>query len=277
MSRSFVKFVLLCGLIAAVVSCTGTRKAPAEKNARTLVWSDEFDYSGLPDSTKWGYDLGDGCPSLCGWGNNEWQYYTARRPENARVENGFLVIEARREKTGTREYSSARLVTKHKGDWRYGRIAVRAKLPAGLGVWPAIWMLSTDWKYGGWPESGEIDIMENVGYMPDSIFGSVHTKRFNHIQGTQTTKGVYDNTLSSAFHEYAIDWDAEKIDFLFDGQPYLQFRNRHEGPDAWPFDQDFHLILNIAVGGNWGGQKGVDSTIWPQKMLIDYVRIFKNP
>lgn len=241
-----------------------------------LVWSDEFSRAGLPDSTKWGYDLGDGCPGICGWGNNELQYYNANRLQNARVENGYLVIEAHREKMGTKEYSSARMVSKHKGDWTYGRMAIRAKLPKGLGVWPAIWMLPTDWVYGGWPASGEIDIMENVGYMPDSVFGSVHTKRFNHSIGTQVTKGQLSTTLSSDFHEYSIEWDAEKIDFFFDGRQYLTFRNKHEGPDVWPFDRNFHLILNIAVGGNWGGKMGVDKAIWPQKMLIDYVRVYQQ-
>lgn len=270
-----VSFLLMSVFLLAN-ACRHTRSNTEKMDYSRLVWSDEFNYSGLPDTAKWGYDTGDGCPNLCGWGNNELQHYHAGRSENARVENGCLVIEAHREKTGTREYSSARMVNKHKGDWTYGRIVIRAKLPQGLGVWPAIWMLSTDWSYGGWPESGEIDIMENVGYMPDSVFGSIHTRRFNHIQGTQVTKGMYCNTLATAFHDYSIKWDAEKIDFFFDGQKYLTFHNRHEGPDAWPFDRDFHLILNIAVGGNWGGQKGVDTSIWPQRMLIDYVRVYRK-
>lgn len=273
----YILHIILSFSALLLVSACASRKpaAPGQQNMQ-LVWSDEFNYSGLPDTSKWGYDTGDGCPNLCGWGNNELQHYHEGRTENARVENGCLVIEARREKTGTREYSSARMVSRHKGDWTYGRIVVRAKLPQGLGVWPAIWMLPTDWSYGGWPESGEIDIMEYVGHMPDSIFGSIHTKRFNHVQRTQVTKGVYNTTLSTAFHDYSIEWDAEKIDFFFDGQQYQTFQNRHEGPDAWPFDRDFHLILNIAVGGNWGGQKGVDTSIWPQRMLIDYVRVYRK-
>jgi len=240
-----------------------------------LVWSEEFNYTGLPDTTKWGYDLGDGCPNICGWGNNELQYYQAKRAKNARVENGHLVIEAHRENAGNKEYSSARMVSKHKGDWKYGRIEIRAQLPTGVGVWPAIWMLSTDWAYGGWPESGEIDIMENVGYLPDSVYGTVHTKLFNHVKGTQVSGGRLSPTLSSAFHTYAIDWNAEKIDFYFDKQKYLTFSNNHQGPDAWPFDRKFHLIMNMAVGGNWGGKKGVDKTIWPQQMLVDYVRVYQ--
>ena len=136
-------------------------------------------------------------------------------------------------------------------------------------------MLSTNWEYGGWPESGEIDIMENVGYLPDSLFGTVHTKRFNHIIGTQESARVFSKTLATEFHNYGIEWDAEKMDFLFDGQKYLTFKNRHDGPDAWPFDRKFHLILDVAVGGNWGGKMGVDDSIWPQKMLVDWVRVYQ--
>ena len=241
-----------------------------------LVWSDEFDEDGLPDASKWSYEVGDGCPNLCGWGNEELQYYTSAEKENARIENGHLIIEARREPTGTREYSSAKLISRRKGDWKYGKIVASAKLPQGTGVWPAIWMLPTEWSYGGWPASGEIDIMEFVGYMPDSLFGSIHTKRFNHKIGTQVTKGIYSNTLSSAFHEYAIEWDEEKIVFSFDGKPYQTFVNRKEGSDAWPFDRDFHLIMNVAVGGLWGGKMGVDTSIWPQRMEVDYVRVYQK-
>lgn len=276
--RYFTQLVFLLTIMIANWNCTqrSSLTADASKVAPKglkLVWSDEFNYTGLPDSTHWGYDLGDGCPNVCGWGNNELQYYTRDR-KNARTENGMLIVEARREKMGTKDYTSARLVSKHKGDWTYGRVAVRAKLPKGLGVWPAIWMLPTDWKYGGWPASGEIDIMEMVGYMPDSLFGSSHTKSFNHAIGTQSTKGIFVNDLSTAFHEYALDWHPDRLDFLFDGKVFHTFKNRGTGPDAWPFDQRFHLILNVAVGGNWGGKMGVDEKIWPQRMEVDYVRVY---
>ena len=237
---------------------------------KKLVWSDEFDKNGLPDSTKWGYDVGG-----TGWGNNELQFYTDARKENASVRNGHLVIEARMENYQERKYSSARLVSKNKGDWKYGRIEVRAKLPHGKGIWPAIWMLPTQSKYGGWPKSGEIDIMEFVGYMPDSLFGSVHTGLYNHSIGTQKTKGIALKDLATAFHVYAIEWTADKIDFLIDGKRFFEFRNEHSGPGAWPFHQEFHLILNVAVGGNWGGKYGVDDSIFPQRMVIDYVRVYQ--
>jgi beta-glucanase (GH16 family) len=240
-----------------------------------LVWADEFDYEGLPDSSRWGYDVGDGCPNICGWGNNELQYYTEGRLANARVEGGRLIIEAHREDFAGRQYTSARLVTKHKGDWKYGRIEVRAKLPSGRGTWPAIWMLPTAWAYGGWPASGEIDIMEHVGFEPDSVFGTVHTRAYNHIQRTQRGGGIYLPKAEHEFYLYAIEWDEEKIDFFVDEERYFSFANEGKGFEAWPFDQQFHLLLNIAVGGNWGGKHGVDEDIWPQRMEVEYVRVYQ--
>jgi len=261
--------------IGAILLWSATNVMGPATNKMKLVWSDEFNTGSTPDPTKWGYDLGDGCPDICGWGNNELQYYTADRKENARIENGKLIIEARQEKMGSRDYTSARLKSKMKGDWTYGRIMVSAKIPKGTGVWPAIWMLPTDWAYGGWPASGEIDIMENVGYLPDTIYGSIHTKKFNHVIGTQVTKGVYSTTLNTEFHEYGIEWDKQKVDFLFDGHVFQTFRNNHEGSESWPFDQAFHILLNVAVGGNWGGKHGVDVSIWPQRMEVDYVRVYQ--
>ncbi|MDQ3015111.1 MAG: glycoside hydrolase family 16 protein, partial [Bacteroidota bacterium] len=232
--------------LLAVVAWSAATCITATHEDKKLVWADEFDENGLPDPAKWGYDIGDGCPQNCGWGNNELQYYTADNKENARIENGHLIIEAHKEPIGTKEYSSARMVSKNKGDWTYGRMVIRAKLPQGKGVWPAIWMLPTDWAYGAWPASGEIDIMEFVGYMPDSLFGTVHTTNYNHVNGTQVSKSLYSNTLSSEFHQYAIEWDAKKIDFYFDGSKYLTFTNRKEGSAGWPFDRDFHMVLNMA-------------------------------
>jgi beta-glucanase (GH16 family) len=247
----------------------------AQSRYKTLVWSDEFAGNGLPDSSKWGYDAGRGCPQNCGWGNNELQYYTVKRTNNARVENGRLIIEAHKEAFENTAYTSARLVSKNKGDWKYGRIEVRAKLPVGRGIWPAIWMLPTKWEYGGWPHSGEIDIMENVGYLPDSLYGTVHTNSYNGMKGTQ--KGnhtpVYD--LSTAFHVFAIEWTEEAISFFVDDKKYFVFANDRAGSDGWPFDKEFHLLLNVAVGGNWGGKKGVDESIFPQRMEVDYVRVYQ--
>jgi beta-glucanase (GH16 family) len=240
-----------------------------------LVWSDEFNKPGSPDSAKWNYDLGDGCPNVCGWGNNELQYYT-RDQKNVRVENGLLIIEAHKESKGSKSYTSTRIVSKGKGDWRYGRIEVRAKLPKGRGTWPAIWMLSTDWKYGGWPASGEIDIMEHVGFDPGVIHGTIHTEKYNHIKQTQLEGKITVADCQDAFHVYAIEWTENTIRFFVDDKLYHTVtRNPKDDFNAWPFDQRFHLIMNIAVGGNWGGMQGVDETIWPQRMEVDYVRVYQ--
>jgi beta-glucanase (GH16 family) len=250
--------------------------ASSQKKYSRLVWSDEFDNaSRVPDSSKWSYDNGNGCPEICGWGNNELQYYTASRPENARVENGLLVIEAIKENYANARYTSARMVTKNKGDWKYGRVEVKAMLPFGKGIWPAIWMLPTKWEYGAWPASGEIDIMENVGYWPDSLFGTVHTEAYNGMRGTQKTKSIVVKELSSAFHIYEMEWTEKVITFYVDGIAYNHFDNDQNGFKSWPFDKEFHLLLNIAVGGNWGGKFGVDDNIFPQKMLVDYVRVYQ--
>ncbi len=247
----------------------------AQSRFNKLVWSDEFTGNGLPDSSKWGYDKGNGCPDNCGWGNHELEYYTTARAENARVENGVLIIEARKEDYSGAAYTSARLVTKNKGDWQYGRFEIKAKIARGVGMWPAIWMLPTKWAYGSWPKSGEIDIMENVGYWAISIFGTVHTGAFNGMLGTQKSKSIPFTDLSAAFHVYKLEWTPDSISFYVDDKLYNVFTNRHTGVDAWPFDQQFHLLLNVAVGGDWGGKFGVDNTIFPQKMLVDYVRVYQ--
>lgn len=247
----------------------------AQSTFKKLVWSDEFNYSGVPDSSKWSYDLGHGCPENCGWGNNELQYYAKARLQNSEVKNGHLYIRAIKENYEGAKYSSARLVSKNKGDWKYGKIEVRAKLPAGRGLWPAIWMLPTDWKYGGWPNSGEIDIMENVGYWPDTVFGTIHTASYNGMLGTQKVKGLPGTDYASAFHIYSIEWNEKAISFYIDNKLYNYFQNENQGFQKWPFDQRFHILLNIAVGGNWGGKYGVDESVFPQTMEVDYVRVYQ--
>lgn len=245
------------------------------RSGKKLVWSDDFDHPGQPDTSKWNYDLGDGCPAVCGWGNNEAQYYTMDS-KNVRVDNGMLVIEARKDSIGGKAYTSTRLVSKHKGDWLYGRIEVKARLPKGKGTWPAIWMLPTDWKYGGWPASGEIDIMEHVGFDPGVIHGTIHTESYNHIKQTQREGKITVSDAQEVFHLYAIDWTKDGIDFYVDDQRYHSVsRDAKDTFKEWPFDQPFHLIMNIAVGGNWGGMQGIDDSIWPQRMEVDYVRVYQ--
>jgi len=234
----------------------------------TAAWTDEFSTDGLPDANKWGYDVGGN-----GWGNNELQYYT--NGSNAIINSGILKITAKKETYSGRDYTSARMVTKNKADWLYGRFEIKAKLPKGRGTWPAIWMLPTDNAYGGWPNSGEIDIMEHVGYDQGRIHGSIHTKKYNHVIGTQKTATTMVPDCSDQFHVYGLQWNADSIKISVDNTVYFRFANEHSGKDAWPFDQPFHLLLNVAVGGNWGGQKGVEETIFPVRMEVDYVRVYR--
>lgn len=241
-----------------------------DKPEYSLVWSDEFDYTGLPDESKWNYDIGGH-----GWGNNELQFYTRSRAENARVEDGHLIIEARREKWEGRDYTSARLVTKGKGDWQYGKIQVKARIPSGLGTWPAIWMLGSNTPLK-WPDDGEIDIMEHVGYDQGRVHGSIHCRKYHHSIGTQKTANVTVPDASEAFHIYEVEWDKDSVRVGMDGSHYFRFANERSGYEAWPFDNKMYLLLNVAVGGNWGGAKGVDSTIWPRRMEIDYVRVYQK-
>ena len=260
------KLPLLIIACILLLACFSTILAQSK---RKLVWSDEFNYKGLPDSAKWNYDVGGN-----GWGNQELQYYTFKKMDNARVEKGLLIIEARKENIEKNVYSSARLATKGKGDWTYGHIDVKAKIPKGLGTWPAIWMLGSTTPLK-WPDDGEIDIMEHVGYDQGVIHASTHTKKYFHNIGTQKTATTTIPDCSEAFHVYSLDWDAETITMLIDNKPYFIFKNEHSGNDAWPFNKPFHLLLNIAVGGGWGGQKGVDNTIFPKRMEIDYVRVYQ--
>ena len=256
----------------ALLACKSPDMALTGNPPRKLVWSDEFNKPGLPDSAKWAYEVGGN-----GWGNNELQYYTARRPENARVENGRLIIEARKEAYQGREYTSARLFTKGKKEWKYGRIEALAKLPTGRGTWPAIWMLGNAVSTAGWPRGGEIDIMEHVGFDDGVVHGTVHTEAYNHVKHTQKGQQIAVKDVTQAFHLYAIEWTADKIDFFVDDQKYYTVTKSDLGSDItqWPFDQPFYLLLNQAVGGGWGGQKGVDESIWPQRMEIDYVRVYQ--
>ena len=254
----------LAAVLLMILSCN---TAMAQDHL-TLIWSDEFEQEGMPDSQKWAYDVGGH-----GWGNNELQYYTEKDSDNVQVKDGYLIITARKEEIGDNPYTSAKLVTQGKTDWQYGRIAVSARLPEGKGTWPAIWMLP-DVEKLNWPEDGEIDIMEHVGYDPGVVHGTVHTEAYNHRKGTQVGKQIKVPDFNEAFHEYAIAWTPKEIRWYVDGEQYHTFKN--EGNQAaWPFDKPFYLILNLAVGGDWGGAEGVDESIWPQSMEVDYVRVYK--
>lgn len=261
-------------MLVLVWGCSNRPQTSPSSAGMRLVWADEFSYTGAPDPEKWSFSLGNGCPDLCGWGNNEQQYYTDKI-ENAWVEDGFLNIEARKETIEGSEFSSAKIISKGKGDFLYGRFEMRAKLPAGKGTWAAIWMMPSESTYGNWPSSGEIDIMEFVGYIPDSIFQTVHTGAYNGMRGTQRGGSLHKPETESGFHTFTFDWTPEKMEFFTDEQLCFTFVKEGDNTDKWPFDQPFHWILNVAVGGNWGGKMGVDPSIWPQKMLVDYVRVYQ--
>jgi beta-glucanase (GH16 family) len=235
-----------------------------------LVWSDEFDYRGLPDPERWGYEVGF-------IRNDEKQYYTEARQENAHVADGMLTITSRKEAYEGAEYTSASLHTKNTATWTYGRIEVRAKLPNGIGMWPAIWMLGTNIDTVGWPMCGEIDIMENVGFDPHKIHFNIHTQAYNHMKGTQKGTTVPLRNPHEEFHVYAVEWFEDRIDFYLDERKTFTFANEGSGAAAWPFDQPFYLILNAAIGGGWGGQQGIDGEIFPQEYQIDYVRVYQQP
>lgn len=249
-----------------------------------LVWSDEFDRDGMPDPNKWGYEEGY-------IRNNERQYYTRARKENARVEKGVLIIESRKEKFPNArhtpgsddwkraefaEYTSASLTTRGKGEWTYGRMEVRAKLPTGRGMWPAIWMLGTNISEVGWPRCGELDIMENVGFDPDVIHANVHTQAYNHVKKTNKGNSIKVEKPHADFHVYSMDWTPEQVEFFVDGKKYFSFANEKTGKDMWPFDAPHYLILNSAIGGGWGGMRGIDDSIFPQRYEIDYVRVYQQ-
>jgi beta-glucanase (GH16 family) len=234
-----------------------------------LVWFDEFDYCGHPDTSKWDYEVGN-------LRNDELQYYTAARISNARAEGGLLILETRREFYKGCDFTSASLITKNRANWVYGRIEVRAKLPAGRGIWPAIWMLGANIDEVGWPACGEIDIMENVGFNPDMIHANVHTRAYNHTAGNNKGAQIFVHKPYEDFHVYAIEWFEDRIDFFVDAGKYFTYKNDHTGWKTWPFDGKHYLIINTAVGGSWGGRHGVDHAVFPQRFYIDYVRVYQQ-
>jgi len=252
--------------------------ALAVPDSYALIWADEFDRDGLPDPTRWTYDTERNAD---GWWNEELQYYSARRPENARVENGHLIIEARKEPvpvelfpdTGNQGYTSARLFTQGLAAWQYGYVEVRAKLPCGRGLWPAIWTLPEG--HSKWPDDGEIDIMEYVGWDAERFHATVHTRDNNHVLGTQVGETFMSDTACGSFHTHSLLWTEDDILVAVDGTPYFRYSNDNKGLGEWPFDRPHILLLNLAIGG-WGGQQGIDPDAFPARMEVDYVRVYQK-
>jgi len=270
-----------------VLSALLVRGKPLTKKSWRLVWSDEFDAAGAPDPARW---------SIEEWParkvNDEDQAYT-QRAENLRVEDGHLVIEAHKEDFGNATYTSGRVHTSGKGDFLYGRFEVRAKLPQGKGTWPAIWMLpsdpfryasscsaGTDWQGNAtcdaWPNSGEIDIMEHVGYQMGHVHGTVHNQAYYWLKWEQRKGRILLDDVADDFHVYALEWSPTRIDIFVDDTRYFSYVNENDGWESWPYDHPFHLILNVAVGGQWGRSGGgIDDSIFPQRMLVDYARVYQ--
>lgn len=266
-------------LLAALLAAGSARAEPIVPADYALVWADEFEREGAPDPSKWAYDIEH---NKRGWFNNELQYYSDARPENARVEQGALIIEARADAAaiakfrdwGGQKYSSARLRTLGKASWTYGAVEVRAKLPCGRGTWSAIWMLPDD-KAIPWPDSGEIDIMEHVGFDPGKVHFSTHTKNGNFIDHTEKTAATTVRNACGEMHRYQLRWTPNLIVMGVDDERGFSFKRPSAKRSDWPFDGPFHLLLNIAIGGDWGGQKGVDPAAFPARMEIDYVRVYQ--
>jgi beta-glucanase (GH16 family) len=236
-----------------------------------LVWSDEFNGTTL-DETKWNYEIGDGCSyNLCGFGNSELQSY---QRNNVVVSNGILKIIAKQERVGNSNYTSARIRTNNKGDFKYGRFEARMKLPKDQGIWPAFWMLPTDEAYGGWPQSGEIDIMELIGREPSTSYGTIHFgKPFPNNRSTGANYVLQSGVFNDDFHVFALEWEPNVMRWYIDDYLYATKTTTNVSPERWPFDQRFHILLNLAVGGNWPGSPN-SSTGFPQTMEVDYVRVY---
>lgn len=268
-----IKALILLSICIVVSGCETDTKQNLETRNWQLTWSDEFEGTSgqSPDPTKWTFDIGTGSN---GWGNQELQYYTNRVQNVATDGSGNLVITALKENYNGSQYTSARIKTKGKFNQQYGRFEARLKTPYGQGVWPAFWMLGNNFENVGWPNCGEIDIMELRGQLPSTINGTIHGPGYsgaNPISGSYT---LYNSRFDTEFHLFAVEWDSQKIDFFVDGFLYKRI-SKNEVPGEWVFDQAFFMILNVAIGGNYVGLPNNNTTIFPQKMTIDYVRVYQ--
>lgn len=248
-------------LLLLIVTC---HFSWAQQTERQLVWEENFNGSQLNES-NWNFELGNGCPN-CGWGNNERQLYTTT---NHRLKDGKLIITAQKKDS---IYTSTRITTAGKKEFLYGRIEARVKLPKGQGIWPAFWMLGSNIKTVGWPKSGEIDIMEYVGKNPHTIYTTLHTQD-SHGNSVNTKVTTFPE-IEEGFHVFAIDWTKDRIQFFVDSTLVYTFQPENKNENTWPFNQPFYIIINMAIGGNFGGPE-VDDTIFPQEYIVDYVRVYQ--
>ena len=244
-------------------SCKENERTNSEEKS-SLIFSEEFDGASL-NTSVWNYDLGDGCPNLCGWGNNERQLYSK---ENVTVKEGSLIITASKKDS---KYYSGKIHTKGKFEFKHGIVEVKAKLPTGHGLWPAIWMLGNDIDSKGWPACGEIDIMEYVGKKPSIIYTSLHTS--SSFGNTINSEKTSVQNIEEGFHVYTMKWTKEAIVFFIDSKKVYEYTPKDKNDKTWPYNKPFYMILNTAIGGNFGGPE-VDDSIFPKDFEIDYIRVY---
>ena len=245
---------------------------PASYAGYSLVWNEEFNGPVL-DANAWSYEIGDGCPSLCGWGNNELQYYTNSQ-DNLFFQDGKMIIEAKAQSYGGKNYTSARIKTQGKKTFQYGRIDIRAKLPIGKGLWPAFWLMPQDNVYGVWPKSGEIDVMEYIGSEPSKVLGTAH---YGPGPGSIFISKNYllsSKTFNDEFHVFSIEWKQDIIKWFVDGNLFSTVNKTDVGTNIYPFNEKFYIIVNLAVGGNLPGNPDA-STSFPEWYIVDYIRVYQ--
>ncbi|MFN3754819.1 family 16 glycosylhydrolase [Flavobacterium sp.] len=265
--------LVLMGLVISTYSCDNDEKQTVVTKF-DLVLEDNFDVDGAPNPSIWTYDIGRGSENN-GWGNNELQFYTDR-PENVIVQNGYLIITAKQEALGGASYTSARLKTQNLFDQKYGRFEARIKLPLGQGLWPAFWMLGSNISQVGWPQCGEIDIMEYLGNSPTQILGTLHGPGFSGGESISKSYTLRNSRFDNEFHVFGVEWSENHINWYVDDVLYNQITRKQvedEGGE-WVFDNSFFMILNMAVGGNLPGSPNTNTT-FPQRMLVDYVRVYQ--
>lgn len=260
-----IKHYLLVLIVIVGFSCTSNNSTDKYE----LIWSDEFNYEGLPDSTKWDYEEGF-------VRNKESQYYTKKRLKNTFVKEGVLTIKSFKEEYKDASYTSGSINTLGKFSFKYGKIEVRAQIPTGLGSWPAIWMMGDNIRTIGWPKCGEIDVMENVGHDPHRVWATAHTphsvsaKKIDYVRGGSTVcKEVYND-----YHKFSMQWTPDSLQFYFDDKMFSHYAKFNNSPETWPFDEKMYILLNTALGGTWGGK--IDDSIFPLEFKIDYVRVYQK-
>jgi beta-glucanase (GH16 family) len=246
--------------------------APASYAGYTLSWSDEFNGTAL-DASAWSSETGDGCPGLCGWGNNELQYYLAP-PNNLFFQDGKMMIELKPESYGGKNYTSSRIKTQGKKTFKFGRIDIRAILPKGNGVWPALWMLPQNNVYGGWPTSGEIDIMEMKGGEPSRVLSTMHYGPGPNSTYISRSYSLTGTTFNDEFHVFSIEWKLDQIKCLVDNNLFSTINKADLGANTYPFNEQFYFLVNLAIGGNFPGAPDA-STVLPQWMIVDYIRVYQ--